>query len=192
MAHIQNLLQEISLLSSTSATLGWDQETYSPTRSVVHRAKQLAYLQGKIHKLQTSDEFCEGLASLDPANQRELTHRYERATKLPQELVERDSETSSLAKAAWSEAREKNESLPTLPSSSKSPVKRLTTGASKMNPTTLFFVNTNVELKPAKLPPCLNPLIPSSQKSPPPLLKNHPSSPPIFFTAPPRSKLNKP
>tara|TARA_B100001057_G_scaffold148747_2_gene148670 strand:+ start:485 stop:1933 length:1449 start_codon:yes stop_codon:yes gene_type:complete len=109
MAHIQDLLQEISLLSSTSATLGWDQETYSPTRSVVHRAKQLAYLQGKIHKLQTSDEFCEGLASLDPANQRELTHRYERATKLPQELVERDSETSSLAKAAWSEAREKNE-----------------------------------------------------------------------------------
>ena len=97
MAHIQDLLQEISLLSSTSATLGWDQETYSPTRSVVHRAKQLAYLQGKIHKLQTSDEFCEGLASLDPANQRELTHRYERATKLPQELVERDSETSSLA-----------------------------------------------------------------------------------------------
>ncbi|MDA7613170.1 carboxypeptidase M32, partial [Akkermansiaceae bacterium] len=101
MAHIQDLLQEISLLSSTSATLDWDQETYSPARSVAHRAKQLAYLQGKIHKLQTSDEFCDGLASLDPANQRELTHRYERATKLPQKLVERDSETSSLAKAAW-------------------------------------------------------------------------------------------
>ena len=109
MAHIQDLLQEISLLSSTSATLDWDQETYSPTRAVGHRAKQLAYLQGKIHKLQTSDEFYDGLASLDPANQRELTHRYERATKLPHELVERDSETSSLAKAAWSEAREKNE-----------------------------------------------------------------------------------
>ncbi|MBT7969715.1 MAG: carboxypeptidase M32, partial [Verrucomicrobia bacterium] len=109
MAHIQDLLQEISLLSSTSATLDWDQETYSPARSVAHRAKQLAYLQGKIHKLQTSDEFCDGLASLDPANQRELAHRYERATKLPQKLVERDSETSSLAKAAWSEAREKNE-----------------------------------------------------------------------------------
>ncbi|MBT7215332.1 MAG: carboxypeptidase M32, partial [Verrucomicrobia bacterium] len=83
MAHIQDLLQEISLLSSTSATLDWDQETYSPARSVAHRAKQLAYLQGKIHKLQTSDDFCDGLASLDPANHRELTHRYERATKLP-------------------------------------------------------------------------------------------------------------
>lgn len=109
MPSIQDLLQEISLLSSTSATLGWDQETYAPVRSVEHRARQLAYLQGRIHKLQTSDAFRDGLSSLDPANQRELTHRYERATRLPQELVERDSETSSLAKAAWSEAREKDQ-----------------------------------------------------------------------------------
>jgi carboxypeptidase Taq len=109
MADIKSLLQEISLLSSTSATLGWDQETYAPSQSVSHRAKQLAYLQGKIHQLQTSDAFRDGLAELDSANQRELTHQYERATRLPQELVERDSETSSLAKAAWSEAREKND-----------------------------------------------------------------------------------
>ena len=109
MADISDLLQEISLLSSSAATLGWDQETYAPPQSVAHRAKQLAYLQGKIHQLQTSDAFRDGLASLDEANRRELTHQYERATKLPQELVERDSETSSLAKAAWSEAREKDE-----------------------------------------------------------------------------------
>jgi carboxypeptidase Taq len=106
---MQDLLKEIALLSSTSATLGWDQETYAPAGSVSHRAKQLAYLQGRIHKLQTSDQFRDGLPSLDPANQRELTHCFDRATKLPQELVERDSETSSLAKAAWSEAREKND-----------------------------------------------------------------------------------
>ena len=109
MPSIHDLLQEITLLSSTSATLGWDQETYAPSGSVNFRAKQLAYLQGRIHKLQTSHAFRDGLATLDDPNQRELTHRYERATKLPQELVERDSETSSLAKAAWSEAREKNE-----------------------------------------------------------------------------------
>ncbi|MDB4370347.1 carboxypeptidase M32, partial [Akkermansiaceae bacterium] len=109
MADIQNLLQEISLLSSTSATLGWDQETYAPAKSVAHRAKQLAYLHGRIHKLQTSNAFRDGLASLAGRNQRELTHRYERATKIPQELVERDSETSSLAKAAWSEARKKDQ-----------------------------------------------------------------------------------
>jgi len=106
---MQDLLQEISLLSSTAAALDWDQETYAPSQAVTHRAKQLSYLQGRIHQLQTSEKFRDGLASLDPANQRELTHQYKRATKLPQELVERDSETSTLAKAAWSEAREKND-----------------------------------------------------------------------------------
>ncbi|MFT6596460.1 MAG: carboxypeptidase Taq, partial [Akkermansiaceae bacterium] len=50
---MQDLLREITLLSSTSATLDWDQETYAPAQSVAHRAKQLAYLQGRIHKLQT-------------------------------------------------------------------------------------------------------------------------------------------
>lgn len=109
MSDMQELLQEISLLSSTASTLGWDQETYAPPQSVRHRAKQLAYLEGKVHQLQTSESFREGLDSLDEANRRELTHRYERATKLPQDLVEQESETSSLAKAAWSEAREKND-----------------------------------------------------------------------------------
>lgn len=109
MSDISALLQEIALLSSTAATLGWDQETYAPPGSVAHRAKQLAYLQGKIHQLQTSEAFRDGLADLDSANQRELAHRYERATQLPQELVERESETSSLAKAAWSEARSQND-----------------------------------------------------------------------------------
>lgn len=106
---MNDLLHEISLLSSTSAALDWDQETGAPTGSVNYRAKQIAYLTGKIHALKTSPEFQAGLATLNGPNQRELTHQYERATKLPQELVERDSETASLAKAAWGEAREKND-----------------------------------------------------------------------------------
>lgn len=109
MPSIADLLSEISILSSTSSTLGWDQETYAPGQSITHRAKQLSYLQGRIHQLKTSPEFRDGLADLDPANQRELTHQYERATKIPQALVEKDSEISSLAKVAWSEARENND-----------------------------------------------------------------------------------
>ena len=105
---MDDLLHEISLLSSTAATLDWDQETGAPAQSGAYRAKQIAYLSGKIHSLKTSPEFQEGLTKLSGANQRELSHQYHRATKLPQELVERDSETSSLAKGAWSEARKKN------------------------------------------------------------------------------------
>lgn len=106
---MQDLLREISLLSATAATLDWDQETYAPAGTVEFRSKQLSYLQGRIHELRTSGRFREGLETLDGANRRELTHQFERATKLPKELVERDSETSSLGKAAWSEARKKDD-----------------------------------------------------------------------------------
>ena len=108
---MQNLLREIAILSSTSAALDWDQETFAPPKAVDFRSKQLAYLAGKIHGLKTSGAFQEGLEddSLGEANQRELRHQFERATKLPRGLVERASETSSLGKAAWSEAREKND-----------------------------------------------------------------------------------
>ena len=106
---MQALLKEIALLSSTAAILGWDQETYAPSNSVTYRAQQLSYLHGRIHELKTSPTFQEGLASLNGPDQRELTHQYERATKLPQELILRDSETSTLAKAAWAKAREKND-----------------------------------------------------------------------------------
>lgn len=106
---MNELLHEISLLSSTCSTLDWDQETGAPAGSVTFRAKQIAHLTGKIHSLQTSPAFRDGLANLSGPNQRELTYQYQRATKLPLELVKRESETSSLAKAAWSEAREKND-----------------------------------------------------------------------------------
>jgi len=108
---MNDLLQEISLLSSIEATLDWDQETYAPPASVEYRAKQSAYLAGKVHQLKTSDAFKNALetAELSPENLRNLQHQFDRATKLPQELVERASETASLAKAAWIEAREKND-----------------------------------------------------------------------------------
>lgn len=108
---MQDLLREIAILNSTSATLDWDQETYAPSKAVEFRSKKMAYFAGKVHELKTSAAFQEGLedASLGEANQRELTHQFDRATKLPKELVERASETSTLAKAAWSEAREKDD-----------------------------------------------------------------------------------
>ncbi len=102
---MQELLRELSLLSSIASNLGWDQETYAPPAAVSFRAEQLSFLHGRIHQLRTSPQFRDGLESLEGANQRELTHQYERATKLPQELVERESSTSTLAKAAWDQAR---------------------------------------------------------------------------------------
>ncbi len=112
------LQQEISLLGSASAALGWDQETYLPTKGVDFRAKQLAYLSGKIHEMSTSKHYQSLLESAEneptesitqAANLREWRHEFDKSNKLPQSLVEEASKASSLGMAAWTEARKKND-----------------------------------------------------------------------------------
>jgi len=118
--------REISLISHSAGVLGWDQETYMPKGGVEFRAQQLSWLTGKVHELSTSDAFRASLEAaeeefsnssnqdspasfLQMANLREFRHQFDRATKLPQSLVEKASTASSLGKAAWSEAREKSD-----------------------------------------------------------------------------------
>lgn len=110
--------REISLLGNTAGVLGWDQETYMPRGGVPYRARQLAWLSGKIHELGTCDGFRKALEAAESApagdavqaaNIREIRHRFDRSTKLPQDLVERASEAASLAKAAWAEARKESD-----------------------------------------------------------------------------------
>ena len=115
------LNKEISLLSSTASCLGWDQETYLPKKSLQHRADQLSYLSGKIHSMSTGDDFLKTLESAEEeartstptatqsANIREWRHQFDKSNKLPQELVERSSLCTSLAKVSWADAREKND-----------------------------------------------------------------------------------
>ena len=115
---LTELCEEVSLLGGTASTLGWDQETYMPAKGLEYRAKQLSYLSGKTHELSTGDDFKKKLEAAEAAggdsvtekaNLREWRHRFDKSNKLPQELVERGSRTTSLAKNAWADAREKNE-----------------------------------------------------------------------------------
>lgn len=113
--------REISLLANTLGVLGWDQETYMPAGSGNYRAKQLAWLSGKMHEMKTCDAYRKALeaaedesipAAEDPvraANLRESRHQYDRATRLPQSLVEEASESSALSKMAWAEARKQSD-----------------------------------------------------------------------------------
>ena len=88
-----------------------------PRAGARHRASQLAWLSGHAHALATSDEWRAALGEAescddgtDPklrANLREMRRLFDRATKLPTELVSRATATASLAKHAWAEAREK-------------------------------------------------------------------------------------
>ncbi len=113
---LSRILRERHLYGSAAATLGWDQETYLPPAGVEHRAAQLALLSGKIHALGTDDAFRAALEAAEDeglpgqqANLREIRHHFDRATRLPQALVEEDSRASSLAKAAWARARAEND-----------------------------------------------------------------------------------
>ncbi len=111
------LSREIGTIGSIGALLSWDQETYMPPAGAHARAEQLAWIAGMAHARRTSDELggairaCErnGVvgdpASPEAACVREMRRNFDRATKLPRELVEEWARTASLAQEAWKDAR---------------------------------------------------------------------------------------
>jgi carboxypeptidase Taq len=112
-------VREIAVIHSSSAVIEWDQETYLPPAAATYRAKQLSWLSARAHELATCDAFRKDLEAAEAtgpgsdfkltANLHELRREFDRATKLPVELVERDSTASSLAKHAWADARERSD-----------------------------------------------------------------------------------
>ncbi|CAL1151160.1 unnamed protein product [Cladocopium goreaui] len=109
--------RETALLTSISGLVEWDEQTYLPRAGADYRAEQSAYLAGLVHRRNTAPEVGDWLAELrdsplaaDPASEagcviRQLSHRYERQTRLPAELVEAIARTSSQAQHAWVAAR---------------------------------------------------------------------------------------
>jgi len=110
-------LRSIALLESCSHVLSWDEQTYMPPGGAEHRANQLSLLAGMAHQRWTSPELGDMLAAAEQTesaaeadsavavNLRETRRRYDRATKIPQELVEELSRIRTLSQQAWVEAR---------------------------------------------------------------------------------------
>jgi carboxypeptidase Taq len=111
------LARERALLSSCTALLAWDEETYMPRGGAAHRADQLAYLAGLEHEKGTNPRLGDLLADVehsalvsDPlsdaaVNVREWRRLYGRLTRLPQPLVEETARVTSLAQQEWAAAR---------------------------------------------------------------------------------------
>src|SRR4051794_34811926 len=82
--------RELSLLSSCSAVLGWDEQTYMPSGGSGHRGGQMALLAGLHHERATDPVFGELLAIVEGSsltadadsaaavNARELRRAYDR------------------------------------------------------------------------------------------------------------------
>ena len=115
-ASLLSELREIGLLSSVRAVLDWDEQTQMPPKGAAHRAEQVSLLAKTAHARLTSPRVGELLhaataeAPRDPdsdqsVNVRETRRAYDRARKLPPELVEELARTTVLAQQAWAEAR---------------------------------------------------------------------------------------
>lgn len=112
-------VRQITLIEKMHSVLSWDQETYLPPKSATYRAEQLAYLAAHAHELSTSKSYLSALEKAEDknpgdskthnANLRELRRKFDRATKIPTELVTLESTTESAAHHAWIEARKKSD-----------------------------------------------------------------------------------
>lgn len=107
------MTRQAGILSSIESVLDWDQETYMPPKGIHARADQLAAIAQLAHERRTDPRIGECLGKLNgstpegvqTANVREIQRTYERAVKIPPELVHRIAQVSSVAKSAWAEAR---------------------------------------------------------------------------------------
>ena len=113
--------KELGVLNSCAAVLGWDQQTYMPAKGAALRGEQMAFLAALGHQKFTDPKVGELLAAVegsdlakDPesdaaANARGLRRAYDRATKIPQSLVEELARVTTQAQQAWEQAKRKND-----------------------------------------------------------------------------------
>ena len=123
----RNSLSELKLalgvvhdLNAAAHVLEWDQETYMPKGAAEARAHQIGTLRQMAHERFISDEVGdllkeaqEALVGMDPMEDdaalvRVTMKDFEKAQKLPSDLVAEMARTVSQAKQAWKEARETN------------------------------------------------------------------------------------
>ncbi len=119
--------KNVSLLGSCAGVLGWDERTYMPKGGSKFRADQLGLLSVLAHEKFTDPKIGELLAELEQSdymknpqsveavNIRETRHSYDKETKLPSDLVEALTKTTTLAQGEWVSARANNDFKSFLP-----------------------------------------------------------------------------
>ena len=113
MSDFRSHLAQICDLNHAAAVLEWDQETYMPSAAAEARAHQIATLRRLAHELLVSEKTATHLekgsdnsSSDDDALYRVTQRDFDRAIRIPADLVEELAETAALARQAWRTARE--------------------------------------------------------------------------------------
>ncbi len=110
---LKEKLARVQDLEHAARLLEWDQETFMPEGGASARAHQIATLRTLAHELFTDDAIGALLDGLDRQNEKgfaevlvRVTRRdYERARRLPADLVNRLAATASRAQHVWQKAR---------------------------------------------------------------------------------------
>ena len=110
-------VKELNLIGSLTGLMGWDQETMMPPKGGKLRSEVMAFLSKQAHSRITDPEMGKLLDTLESqnltdeqaANVREIRRGYDKATKLPEELVEEKARHKSQALQVWQEARSEND-----------------------------------------------------------------------------------
>ena len=110
-------VERVTTLDTVDNQLFWDQQVMMPEGGTPARAKQRGTLSALRHDLLTRDDLAGWLDDLDGAELapeqaavvREIRREHERAVRVPNELVERISETTSDAHPKWKRAREEDD-----------------------------------------------------------------------------------
>lgn len=117
----RNLVHETHDVGAVQGLLGWDLEVFMPPRGAEMRSHQMATLAKLSHQMRTSPELgryleelrqertYQGLSRIDRALVDEVGREYDKARKLPVELVQEISRTTSEANGIWAEARKQQD-----------------------------------------------------------------------------------
>ena len=108
-------LKEIDSLSGIDAILGWDELVIMKERSAESRAAQKSALASVIHSRQTSEKLgaliagaeqeSKGLNAMELASVRDARLKYDRKTKMPEELAKLEASLGSEGYQSWAKAR---------------------------------------------------------------------------------------
>src|SRR5437764_1883433 len=121
MERLRELLAEVFDLQHAAALLGWDQDTYMPAGGVRNRAEQVATLRRVAHERFITDEVGELLeraeadtaGMAEEADERSLVRvarrEYDKARRLPADLIAEMARSASEARPAWVRSRRESD-----------------------------------------------------------------------------------
>lgn len=106
-------VKQIGEIETIASVLDWDTETNMPPNGLSARAEQVSLLAAMAHEKKTDPRLGESLQALhgrienedQVANVREMQRAYDRAVKVPGELVREIAKATTMAKDAWAKAR---------------------------------------------------------------------------------------